>query len=290
VAWQKAKTEPMGDPEIISKARDLVDRSTSEGKQQFEWRAELKKVIENEDVAGIRRVLAVKKYETDSTRFEGERKIKSLEDASERLRGRVREAIKKGDIATARLELESLNQHLKRTKQEPDSQLDGEIGAAQRGILERKVEKAVVELDRYTPSETPPPTSADPEVIRSSRYKETLASALARQAAWRIANAPKSTPKPVDEVDLAPAPKVPVTPAPSPSPSPLEPQSPPPPDAASTEKRTFEALKTRINGLGNRGIPQQTKQDMMTFLKSYQKSHPEDDKEATRLIENLRNR
>jgi hypothetical protein len=94
----------------------------------------------------------------------------------------------------------------------------------------------------------------------------------------------------VDEVDLAPAPKVPVTPAPSPSPSPLEPQSPPPPDAASTEKRTFEALKTRINGLGNRGIPQQTKQDMMTFLKSYQKSHPEDDKEATRLIENLRNR
>ncbi len=289
VVWQEAKTDTMGDPEIISKARDLVGRSTSDGKQQFEWRAELKKAIENEDVLGIRRFLAVKKYETDSTRFEGERKIKSLEDASERLRGRAREAIKKGDFATARLELESLNQHLKRTKQEPDSQLDGEIGAAQRVIMERKVEKAVMELNRYTPSETPPSTSADPEVIRSSRYKEALASALARQAAWKIDNAPKPTPKPVDAVDLAPAPKAPVTPSPSPS-EPQSPQSPPPPDAASTEKRTFEALKTRINGLGNRGIPQQTKQDMMTFLKSYQKSHPEDDKEATRLIENLRNR
>jgi len=66
----------------------------------------------------------------------------------------------------------------------------------------------------------------------------------------------------------------------------------PEPQAApdSVDRKTYETIKSRINGLGNKGLPQQTKQDMMSFLQSYQKSHPEDAKEASKILENLRNR
>ena len=56
------------------------------------------------------------------------------------------------------------------------------------------------------------------------------------------------------------------------------------------DRKTYETIKSRINGLGNKGLPQQTKQDMMSFLLSYQKSHPEDALEASNLINNLGNR
>ncbi len=56
------------------------------------------------------------------------------------------------------------------------------------------------------------------------------------------------------------------------------------------DRKTYETIKSRINGLGNKGLSQQTKQDMMRFLQSYQKSHPEDALEVSYLIKNVSNR
>jgi len=282
--WQKAKPDQLADPEVIPKARDLVKRSNLEGEQQLAWRERIKTAIANEDVPGIRNLLADKRYETDASRVIGERTIKSLEDISERLRAQVREAIKKEDLAAARLTRESLNQHLKRTKQETDSQLDGEIGAAQRGILERKVEKAVAELDRYKPNENPPPNSSDPELIGNQRYQDARRRALKRQEDWKIENAPK----PIQEPPLTPPPSL--EPPLTPSTPPTVLSNPKPEIEGSVEKKSFEAFKNRISGLGNRRFTQQAKQEMINFLQLYQKNHPEDAREASRLIENLRNR
>lgn len=68
------------------------------------------------------------------------------------------------------------------------------------------------------------------------------------------------------------------------------PPSVPEPQAApdSVDRKTYETIKRTINGLGNR--TPSTIKDMMSFLRSYQKSHPEDAKEASKLIENLTNR
>ena len=58
----------------------------------------------------------------------------------------------------------------------------------------------------------------------------------------------------------------------------------------SEEKKSFEALKSRIHGLGNKGLSPQVKQDMITSLRLHQKKYPEDAKEASNLIDHLRNR
>jgi hypothetical protein len=283
-AWQKAKPDQLADPEIISKARDLAERSNLEGKQQLLWRDRIKTAIANEDVPSIRNLLAEKRYETDANRVVGERTIKSLEDISERLRAQFREAIKKEDLAAARLARDSLNQHLKRTKQETDSQIDGEIGAAQRGILERKVEKAVAELDRYKPNEDPPPNSSDPEIIGNQRYQDERRRALKRQEDWKIENAPK----PIQEPPVTPPPSL--EPPFTPSKPPTFLANPKPEVGSSLEKMSFEAFKNRISRLGPNGITLQAKREMINFLQLYQKNHPEDAREASRLIENLRNR
>ena len=246
---------------------------------------------------GIRSLLAEKRYEIDPLRALGERALQRAETTSGVLLGQAREAIKKGDLAGARLARESLNQHLVRTKQEPDLQLANEIASAQRGILERKVEKAVGELARYKAGETSPPNSTDLEVTGNSTYQSELKLALARQAEWKAANPPKRVEVPTPDLatppqnlkppaPVVPAPVVPAPVVPTPVvPTPVVPTPPsvPEPQAApdSVDRKTYETIKSRINGLGNKGLPQQTKQDMMSFLQSYQKSHPEDAKEAS---------
>ncbi len=291
-AWKLAKPNEMKkeiDPEIIKKAAEYVRQSTSEGDLQVKWRDTLRKAIGSdgsEDVPGIRSLLAEKRYEVDPLRALGERALQRAETTSGVLLGQAREAIKKGDLAGARLARESLNQHLVRTKQEPDLQLANEIASAQRGILERKVEKAVGELARYKAGETSPPNSTDLEVTGNSTYQSELKLALARQAEWKAANPPKRVEVPTPDLATPPQdlkPLAPVVPSP-----PIVPEPQAAPD--SVDRKTYETIKSRINGLGNKGLPQQTKQDMMSFLQSYQKSHPEDAKEASKILENLRNR
>ena len=56
------------------------------------------------------------------------------------------------------------------------------------------------------------------------------------------------------------------------------------------DRKTYETIKSRIKGVGNKALNHQTQRDMMSFLLFYQKSHPEDALEASNLIEILRNR
>ena len=306
-AWKKAKPNEMRkeiDPEIIKKAAEYVQQSTSEGDLQVKWRDKLRKAIGidgSEDVPGIRSLLAEKRYEDDRLRALGKGALQRAETTFGVLLGRAREAIKKGDLAGARLARESLNQHLVRTKQEPDLQLANEIASAQRDILERKVAKAVGELARYREGETFPPKPTDLEVTGNSTYQSELKLALARQAEWKAANLPKRVEVPTPDLATPPKnlkPPTPVVPTPAvpapvvPAPVVPAPPSVPEPQAApdSVDRKTYETIKSQINGLGNRKLPQPTIKDMMSFLQSYQKSHPEDAKEASKILENLRNR
>lgn len=322
--WQKAKPPEAAEPETIRRAREYVAKFTAAGEQQQVWREQVRKAIQDENVPVIRRLLEAKKddqkYETDRARIDGEKALQKTTTTLSNLMAQARASLEKGDLTAARSARESLNQYLTRTHQPLDSTLQDEILSTQRSLVEQKVKSAVEELGRYQAGESQPPVSSDPEINGRPLYQQALASAMNRHIAYKKASTPEPTPaspSPARAAEPVPAPSVAAR-VPLPAPETTVPQARPPasspapapqtvPDtlqevpkesttgskAASTtpaDRATFETLKGRLKQIGNATIPSKTKQDMLNWLDSYRQGHPDDAKEASRLIENLRNR